>query len=47
VAECTLEKFSTCIGQAISVPIAMDNSTAIWLPNPRKRAPLAPAYPEV
>jgi len=35
LAECTLEKFSRCIGQATSVPTAMDNSTAIWLTNPR------------
>jgi hypothetical protein len=36
LAECTLEKSSRCIGQATSVPIAIDSSTAIWLMNPRK-----------
>ena len=30
------EKFSRCIGQATSVPIAMESSTAIWLMKPRK-----------
>jgi hypothetical protein len=33
--ECTLEKFSRCIGHATSVPITMESSTAIWLMNPR------------
>ena len=35
-AECVLEKSSRPIGQATSVPIAMESSTAIWLMNPRK-----------
>ena len=31
-----LEKSSRPIGQATSVPIAMESSTAIWLMKPRK-----------
>ena len=36
LAALALEKFSRCIGQATSIPIAMESSTAIWLMNPRK-----------